>query len=254
MRLAQIKVPLGSIDEIFLTHLHSDHVVGLPEVWLTGFINPNIGGRIGPLTVVGPQGTRSLVENMSKAFAADVKIRIEDQKVNPKNTELRSREFTFDGVVFDSKGVKISAFAVNHGDLIKPSFGYKLEYAGRSVLLSGDTKFDENLIKHGKNVDLIIHEVAEAPEEIKNMPWVVDILGHHTTAEEAGRVFSRTSPKLAVYTHLVLLSTPKFKSVSVSQIEEKTRKTYTGPLVVGEDLMRFTIGDDVQMTRAEASR
>lgn len=254
IRLYQLGVPLGSLKAVFLSHLHSDHVVGLPDVWLMGFINPAFGARKGQLDVVGPQGTANLVEHLSLAYEADVKIRIEDQAVDPANTRMTAREFDGDGVVFEKDGVKITAFTVDHGEHVKPAVGYRIDYRGRSVLLSGDTRFDSNVVKMGQGVDLLVHEVAEAPQASKSIPWVKDILAHHVTAQEAGRVFSLTKPKMAAYTHLVLLRVPQLPPVSVGELEAETRKTYQGPLVVGEDLTRFIVGSSVRVQYWDAAR
>ena len=80
-----------------------------------------------------------------------------------------------------------------------PAFGYRIDYAGRSVTISGDTRFSENLIKHASGTDLLIHQVAAAREELLKLPTFKVILAHHTQPEEAGTVFSRVKPKLAVY-------------------------------------------------------
>lgn len=245
VRLRQIGVPLGSLEAVLLTHLHSDHVVGLPDVWLMGFINPFFGGRRSALQVVGPGGTKNLVDHLARAYEADVAIRIADQRVPPETTGIAAREFSEGGVVFDKGGVKITAFEVDHGEKVKPSFGYRIDYKGRSVGISGDTKYDERLIKSLSGVDLLVHEVAEAPEAIKSMPWVKDIMDHHASASESGTVFSKTKTKMAAYTHLVLLSTPQHPRPTPAEVVQKTRLTYDGPLVVGEDLTRFAVGDEV---------
>ena len=138
----------------------------------------------------------------------------------------------------------MTAFAVNHGELLHPAFGYRVDYAGRSVTISGDTKFNENLIKHASGTDLLIHQVAAAREELLQSPVFKVILDHHTKPEEAGVVFTRTRPKLAVYYHFVLLGSPKVPAITEKEVVDLTRKTYAGPLVVGEDLMAFRIDRD----------
>jgi len=95
------------------------------------------------------------------------------------------------------------AFKVLHGDLIKPSFGYRVDHAGKSVVMSGDTKFDENLIKHSMNVDLLLHEVCMLPAALNGVPAFQNIMNHHTSPEECGTVFTRTKAKVAAYTHIV---------------------------------------------------
>jgi ribonuclease Z len=146
--------------------------------------------------------------------------------------------------------VKVIAFAVEHGAAIKPAVGYRIEYKSRSVTLSGDTRYDENVIKYGTGTDLLIHEVGSArPELLAASVPVQRIIAHHTTPREAGLVFSRAKPKMAAYTHIVLLSTEKFPEPTLDEVVAETRQTYSGPLVVGEDLMSFEIGDTVVVQR-----
>lgn len=146
-----------------------------------------------------------------------------------------------EGVVYEEGGVRVSAFEVNHGELIKPTFGFRIDFGGRSVVISGDTKFNENLIKHATGVDLLIHQVAAARPELLKIPTFKVILEHHTKPDEAGIVFTRTKPKLAAYYHFVLLGTPKIPPMKEEEVVAMTRTTYDGPLVVGEDLMAFRI-------------
>ena len=242
-RLLQSKLKLGQVDALFLTHLHSDHVVGIPDLWLTGWLQAAFGQRKGPFVVYGPTGTINLMEGLQKAYDWDIQTRIKDQKLPKQAVSVEASEIR-EGVVYEKDGVRVSAFEVNHGELIKPAFGYRIDYGGRSVVISGDTKFNENLIKHATGVDLLIHQVAAARPELLKIPVFKVIMAHHTSPEEAGEVFSRAKPKLAVYYHFVLLGTPKIKPLKANDVAELTRKTYQGPLLVGEDLTAFVITDD----------
>lgn len=148
----------------------------------------------------------------------------------------------------------MTAFEVDHGDLIKPAYGYRIDFKGRSVVISGDTRFNENVIKFGTGADLLIHEVAAVRKELLNDKQVARVMAHHTSPQEAGTVFSRAAPKLAVYTHLVLLTRPGVKALTTEELVAQTRETYRGPLVVGEDLMSFEIGDTGVKTVPAAPR
>jgi len=110
--------------------------------------------------------------------------------------------------------------------------------------VSGDTKPSENLIKRSAGVDLLIHQVAAVQPELLKDPVYQVILDHHTKPEEAGQVFTRVKPKLAVFYHFVLLGTAKIPPVSEKDVLEMTRRTYSGPLILGEDLMAFRVGRD----------
>ena len=244
IRLGQLGIPIGEIDALLLTHFHSDHTSGIPDLWLTGWLPIPPSNRTSPFRVIGPTGTRILMSNLEEAYAADITIRLADQQLPPEGIAVAVEEFITDGVVYDEGGVKVTAFAVNHGELIKPAYGYRIDYDGRSVLVSGDTKFDENVIAQGTGADLIIHEVMAARPELLTMIAMQRIIEHHTTPREAGIVFNRARPKLAVYTHIILAGTPE-NPLTIDEMIAETRETYSGPLVAGEDLMSFQIGDEV---------
>lgn len=253
IRLHQLGVPIGSIDALLLTHFHSDHTVGIPDLWLTGWLEAYFGTRKTPLRVIGPQGARTLMTHLEQAYALDVSIRIEDEKLPPRGAAVEVSEFAADGVVYEKGGLRVTAFEVDHGDAIKPACGYRIEYDGRSVVISGDTRFNRNVIRYGARADLLIHEVAIVRPELLAEPFVQRIMAHHTTASEAGTVFARTRPKLAAYTHLVFLASRAVPSATIDDLVAQTRLTYDGRLEVGEDLMRFDIGDDVSVQRFEGA-
>src|ERR1700716_1646733 len=175
--------------------------------------NPPCGAS--PLHVIGPLGGRALMSNLEKAYAADIKIRIADEKLPPEGVALAVEEFAADGVVYEQNGVKVTAFEVDHGDVIKPAYGYRIDYGGHAAVISGDTRYNENVVKYGAGADLLIHEVAIARPELMSEAFIQRIMAHHTTAREAGLVFSRTKPKLAAYTHLVFLASQKIQPATL---------------------------------------
>jgi ribonuclease Z len=249
IRLRQLNIPIGQITVLFLTHYHSDHTSGIPDLWLTGWLPTPYARRTTRFHVIGPVGAKALISNLEKAYALDIKIRLEDQKLPPAGAATEVEEFDKDGVVYENNGVKVIAFEVDHGPAIKPAVGYRVDYKGHSVLISGDTRYNENVIKYGTGVDLLIHEVAMAKPELMSNPIVKVILAHHTTPREAGMVFTQAKPKLATYTHIDLQSTPQTPEATLDDLVAETRQTYAGPLEVGEDLMSFQIGDQVTVRR-----
>jgi ribonuclease Z len=110
-------------------------------------------------------------------------------------------------------------------------------------VLSGDTRFDENVIKYATGVDVLVHEVAAVRRELLKDEQVQRVMAHHTSPQEAGTVFTRAHPKLAVYTHLVLPARPSVTAITVDELIAQTRETYAGPLEVGDDLMSVAIDD-----------
>jgi ribonuclease Z len=242
VRLFQLRVPLREVGPLFLTHFHSDHTAGIPDIWLSGWLGGPWARRTTPFRVVGPTGTKDLMANLERAYAADIKIRMADENYPAEGVRVIAEEFPVGGVVHDKDGVRVTAFEVDHGDLIKPAYGYRIDYDGRAVVISGDTRLNKNVIRYGTGADLLIHEVAAVRPELLKDVQVQRVMAHHTSPQDAGRVFQLAHPRLAVYTHLVLLARPDSPAVTVDELVALTRATYDGPLVVGEDLMVFNVG------------
>ncbi len=244
-RLFQLKIRFSEITGLFLTHLHSDHVVGIPDLWLTGWINQAWGGRQVALPVRGPRGTKEMMSHLEQAYQFDIRIRSHYQK---EGIRVIAEEFT-GGVVYENKGLKITAFEVDHGR-IKPAYGYRIDFAGRSVVLSGDTRFNENVIQFSQGVDLLVHEVVGMSNEfLQKSQFGKTIASNHTTPESAGEVFSRAKPKLAIHTHILL-----FGDYLLKDLIPSTRKQYSGPLEVGEDLMSIELGEKTEVRRSASQK
>jgi ribonuclease Z len=191
------------------------------------------------------------MENLERAYALDIKIRIADEKLPPSGVAVHVEEFDNDGVVYEKNGVKVIAFEVDHGDMIKPAYGYRIEYGGRIVVISGDTRYNQNVIKCATSADLLVHEVAAARSQLMQDAHIQRIVAHHITPREAGRVFAQAKPKLAVYTHFVLLASERVSPPTLDDVLAETRHSYDGPLEMGEDLMSFDIGDTVTVRRSQ---
>ncbi len=250
-RLWQLHINLSAVTAVFLTHLHSDHTVGIPDLWLTGWLPPRFGGRTAPFLIWGPAGTRDLMTNLERAYAWDIQARIADEKLPRQGIAVTAVDIG-EGVVYEKNGVKVAAFEVDHGDVLKPALGYRIDYHGHSVVISGDTRPTENLIRFSKGTDVLIHEVALAgAAALSESESARRIIAHHTRPEEAGSIFDRVRPKLAVYSHIVILGDDS--PAAIAQLLAATRKTYDGPLRAGEDLMTIEIGSTVR-TRISSAR
>jgi ribonuclease Z len=202
-----------------------------------------------PYKVIGPTGARRLIENLERAYDDDIKIRVVDENLPLSGIATDVSEYDCDGLVYEKNGVKVIAFEVDHGDVIKPCYGYRIEYAGRVAVFSSDTRYNQNVIKYGKGADLRVHEVAMARPELMKEAYIQRIVGHHTKPYDCGRVFAQTRPKLAAFTHVVLLASKEVPPPSLDELVAEVRETYDGPLEVGEDLMSFEIGDTVTTKR-----
>ncbi|MEP6927369.1 MAG: MBL fold metallo-hydrolase, partial [Ginsengibacter sp.] len=201
-----------------------------------------ISQRLIPLNVFGPPGTDEMITYLRKAFAFDIKIRVGDDKKFEEGSKLVVKEIE-QGVIYEKNGVKVIAIKVDHHPDI-PAFGYRVEYNGHSVVLSGDTRYSENLIRFAKGTDLLIHEVAVAPDTVSKSDPKYPIFAHHTTVEQAAKVFNEVQPKLAAYSHIV-----KLYGRDEEDLFKRTKANYSKPFVIGEDLMSFSIGDTVSVSK-----
>lgn len=227
---------LGVIKTVFFTHLHVDHIVGFPDFWLTGHHRDRFGGRTEPVTVYGPTGLTAMLAGLEQAYH----VIALDWGLPEVATHVLAREFGEPGVVYDEDGVRVTAFRVPHGD--GEAYGYRVDYEGRSVVISGDTGFSENLIAHARGVDLLVHEVFPAREDSGiERSFLAHLQTIHTVPEAAARVFSAVRPKVAVATHLGGQAPP--------DLEARVHAGFEGRFVVGEDLMTFVIGDSVEVVR-----
>ena len=189
IRLSQAGTPANEVEALFLTHLHSDHTVGIPDLWLTGWFL----GRDHPLKVWGPPGTRGMTDHLSEAYQFDVQTRERTENLLSKGAEIDAKEIE-QGDVYVHGPLRVSAFLVDHGP-VKPAFGYRVDYAGHAVVISGDTKFSQNLVDFSKGADCVIHIAwlarSKSPEALRSV----------ASGEDAGRVFAAVKPKLAVIYH-----------------------------------------------------
>ncbi|WEK46307.1 MAG: MBL fold metallo-hydrolase [Candidatus Andeanibacterium colombiense] len=243
---------ITGIDKIFLTHLHYDHMVDVPDISATGWMY----GRREPLTVYGPRGTEEMIGDFNAAFKWDRDMR-ELVGIPMEGSRMAAHDVG-PGVVFDQDGLKITAFPVQHmpidvatGEEMKfadgsnfygMTLGYRIDYKGHSVLFSGDTRSTEKsaILTYGQGIDVLIHEVqvpskGNAQEaKLANMSLSV-----HSTPEQAGKIFAGTKPGLAVYNHIIPPDTDG------KELAEETRPFYKGPLVTGEDFMTISIGKEI---------
>ena len=234
-RLAQ----LGSlgVSKVFLTHLHSDHTQGLPILWMSGWQgrNQNNFTVYGPATGPNqPVGTIGMGTSIANAWATNTYIRENLVEKYPAGGIVYNAQEISQGVVYSANGVKVTAFLVDH-DPVMPAFGYRVDYSGYSVTLSGDTRPTANLIQYAAGTDVLIHEVFNAAPGS-----AAPTAAYHTVPEQAAAIFQSVAPRMAVYYHIapaVFDPTPRTRAAG-----------YAGPLTVGTDLTAINIGQAVTVT------
>src|SRR5438045_9482669 len=189
IRLTQARVSPKEVDALFLTHLRSDHVVGIPDLWLSGWLL----GRSKPLPIWGPQGTSSMARHLAQAIAYEIRVRQAAPDPLPaKAVEIEAKEIE-QGEIYNDGSTRVSAFLVDHGT-VKPAFGYRVDSTGHSVVISGDTKFCQNLVDFAKGTDCLIPAAWSAGGKNPGPASQRAI----AFAEDEGRGFCVGKPMLAV--------------------------------------------------------
>jgi len=241
--LALMGISLGDVEAVYLTHLHSDHFDGLAPVALQHWA---MGSATEPLTVIGPTGVSRIAAGLNEAYAIDSAYRTEHhgpEIMPPTGGGLRAEEFIVpaeDGqtiLLRDEDGLRILAFRVDHAPT--DAVGYRIEYAGRSIVVSGDTARSHSLALAAQGADLLVHEAisprldaimhdATADAGRENLSQIfTDILDYHTTPEDAGRVAAEAGVGALAITHF-LPQTPV--PGLVSTFTRDARRTYDGPI------------------------
>jgi ribonuclease BN (tRNA processing enzyme) len=217
---------MAKLTQVFLTHLHSDHTIGLPDIMFT----PAVTGRTVGLDIWGPEGTADMVKNIEIAYKEDREIRFFGGEPSIKGAyEFKTHEIE-PGVVFSDSRVKVTAIAVMHGKW-KHAFGYRFETPDRVIVISGDTTYCPNLIEKAKGCDILIHEVYSAVGLAKRTSdWQAYHSAYHTSGPDVGRVAAAVQPKLLILIHELPFGQP------AGEILTEVRRNYAGPAVEGKDL------------------
>jgi ribonuclease Z len=239
-RLLEAGYAAPAITRIALTHLHSDHLMGLPDLLWTGWI---MRWWNTPPPIAGPPGTAALIDGLLRAFAYDIDVRMKGERLHhvwlvPAVEEIE------DGWTAEGDGWRLTGFRVDH-EPVDQAFGFRLDAGAGSVAISGDTRPSENLIRHAHGVDLLVHEVywkrgagllratITDPEALARRD-VID--GYHTSSEQLGRVAADAEAGRLVLSHIL------FRGGSPADPEADIAGDYPRPVVVGEDLQVFEIG------------
>jgi ribonuclease Z len=227
-------LPITGPQALFITHLHTDHTFGYAELVLTSWIMR----RRGPIKIYGPPGLRKMSEKLLAAYAEDIRIRTEGlEREIPGGYKVDVQEIR-PGVVYDVNGVRVTAFPVQHGSW-KHAFGYRVDAADRSIVISGDARPSESLISASQGVDVLVHEVyAGAHLVIEDRPggefWPQYMREFHTSDLELGAIAQRIKPKLLIMTHIIRMG------ASDDELVANIRKGgFSGNVVVGKDLGRY---------------
>ena len=230
MRIAATELKYANMRAVFLTHLHSDHTAGLPDLFNTSW---QFGRKTVPLELYGPPGTKRLSKAMLEFFAEDIHLRRDLLERHPAAGATIRTHIVREGVVYDDGTVKVTAFPVDHKP-VRHAFGYRFESRGESVVISGDMRPNENLIRYAKGADVLVLE-AYLPEwfdKVDTPEVAARLKSYHTSAEEAGAIAAAAGVKTLVLTHLIPANADE-------TFRERAARTFKGKIVVGRDLVRI---------------
>jgi len=224
-----------NIKTAFLTHMHSDHTVGYPDL----IFSPWVMGRHDPLTVYGPPGIKAMTEHVLKAWQVDIEGRTGGlNRHNATGWNVVAHEIR-PGVVYKDQNVTVTAFSVRHEEMVD-SFGFRFDTPDRAVVISGDTTPTQALIDHSRGCDVLIHE-AYSMMTYRNSarPSPEFRRRHHTSSVELAEIANTVRPGLLVTYHRShvgeKISGPDQEDVLVAEI----RRSYSGEVVAARDLDVF---------------
>jgi len=248
---ASLKLPVNKLNKVFLTHLHADHTADL--ITLSGSWS-KVGRADGPVYVWGPSGTeprlgtRHFVEGIEEALAWDTAAG--HGAINPESMKIVVSEFDFSKtqVVYEENGVRVISFPVVHS--LSGAVGYRIDFAGLSVVFSGDTRACWPLVRACEGgVDLLIHEcfppaaALAAASGLSIERATIAINRAHTSPKAAGKVFGLVKPRVAALWHTLL--SPEVISIVLSELGS----VYNGPVVQTQDLTVFNVTKEAVVTR-----
>ena len=233
LRISQIGNDYSNINEIYISHFHFDHVVGLADFWLTS----NLWQKKLDTFVYGPDGVEKFCKNIMDTYQMDLKYRYK----NEKYSRLNCISFKNKESLLDDEKISIHSFANDHGH-IDNSYGFKISYKGNNIVYSGDTTISKNVINNAKNVDILIHEIIGANKKIlDNNKKLREVASTHTTIEQMISVLKQTNPKLTILNHALLFG------ISENNVLKIIKENYTGDVIFAKDLMSIDIGKEINI-------
>jgi ribonuclease BN (tRNA processing enzyme) len=214
------------LNVVFITHLHSDHTLGYPDLILT----PWVLDRAEPLQAFGPRGLKDMTKHIEKAWKKDIEVRRRGlEQANATGYKVVVHEIK-PGEVYRDENIRVTAFPVKHGTWDQ-AFGYKFETADRKIVISGDTAPTDEVVKECDGCDVLLHEVYNpGGKELKEAHWNQYFKAFHTSPEELGEIARRAHPKLLVLYHMV------FEKLPEEDLIQQVKQHYSGPMVAAKDL------------------
>ena len=224
-----------NVKTVFLTHLHSDHTIGYPDLIFT----PWVMGRHEPLSVYGPRGLKAMTESIIKAWQIDIDARTSGlNRHNPTGYKVKVHEI-MPGVIYRDHNVTVTAFSARHEEMVD-SFGYRFETSDRSIVISGDTAPTQMLIDHSRGCDVLIHEAySMLAYRNASRPSPEFRRRHHTSSVELAEIANTVKPGLLVTYHRSHVGEESSSARQADVLIEELSREYKGRVVAARDLDVF---------------
>jgi ribonuclease Z len=219
----------SQLKKLFITHLHTDHTVGYPDMIFT----PAVLDRNAPLEVYGPKGIKSMTNHILKAYKKDIKIRIDGLEMGDKRGYVVDIHEIKPGLIYQDELVKVYAFKVSHGNW-DHAYGYRFETPDKVIVISGDGTYSQSLIDNAKDCDILVHEIfSQKGLDKREDRWKKYHSTFHTSPTQLGNIANQVKPKLLVLTHIL------FFKESKETLMEEIKQHYKGAVIMGNDLDIF---------------
>ena len=219
----------AQLKTLFITHLHSDHTIGLADIILT----PAVLDRNAPITIYGPVGSKKMTDDLMSAYKEDIAIRINGlEKGDAIAYQVYTNEIK-EGQIYKDSNLTVTAFNVNHGQW-ENAFGYVFQTKDKKIVVSGDCTYSENLIKYAKDCDILVHEVySDAGLKKRTQRWQDYHATFHTSTYQLADIANKVKPKLLILNHQLTFGT------SLQSLLDEVKSKYTGLVINGADLDVF---------------
>lgn len=220
----------SNLKKAFLTHLHSDHTAGYPDLILT----PWVMGRKEPMEVHGPVGTGHMTEHILSAYREDIRYRVYgDEPTNDQGWRVNWHEFEQEGEIYRDSNILVEAFPVAHGNWPN-AWGFRFTTPDKVIVVSGDCKPSPKVVEYATGADLLIHEVySQAGYQSKSEAWKAYHANHHTSTRQLGEMAREARPGKVILYHIL------YWGSSEAELLQEIRSVYPGDVFVGRDLDIF---------------
>ena len=231
LRLDQINNNYTKIHNIYISHMHYDHIVGLADFWLTS----NLWQKNKNTNVYGPEGIKEFCKELKKSYAKDLDYRYKKNGISELNCINHKDIKKYDNTL------SIKTFENDHGH-IENSYGFKIKFGNKKIVYSGDTTYSKNVVENSKNADILIHEIMSVSEKIFDKNKRLRAVARtHTNINQLVRILNKARPKLTILNHALLFG------VKEKYVLSEIKKGYDGNVIFANDLMSIDLGNEINI-------